>query len=61
MHGLALNVCNEFAPFQAIVPCGIKDKTVTSISEELGKKIELEQVEGHLLKYFEKVIHLIFI
>lgn len=37
-HGIALNVVTDLAPFEHIVPCGIKDedKEVTSIARELG-------------------------
>ena len=40
MHGLALNVNNDLSYFNDIVPCGIKDKSVTSISVECKKNIE---------------------
>ncbi|PRP87155.1 acyl-CoA dehydrogenase [Planoprotostelium fungivorum] len=56
MHGLALNVCNDLAPFQAVVPCGIKDKTVTSISEEMGKRKEVEEVERVLTRKFSETV-----
>jgi lipoyl(octanoyl) transferase len=36
MHGLALNVSNDLSFFNHIVPCGITDKAVTSVSKELG-------------------------
>lgn len=34
-HGVALNVCPDLANFDAIVPCGIKDRTVTSVEQHL--------------------------
>jgi lipoyl(octanoyl) transferase len=36
MHGFALNVCGDLAPFQQIVPCGIANVTMTSIERETG-------------------------
>lgn len=36
MHGLALNVTNDLAPFGAIVPCGIAGVEMTSVARELG-------------------------
>lgn len=35
-HGLALNVTADLAPFERIVPCGIADREVTSVSRLLG-------------------------
>ncbi len=52
MHGLALNCDNEMAPFDAIVPCGINDAGVTSLTEELGHVVPVAEalplVERHL-------------
>lgn len=39
MHGFAINCSNDLAPFAQIVPCGITDAGVTSISEELGRTV----------------------
>ena len=36
-HGIALNVCPDLRDFDAIVPCGIADRSVTSVSAELGQ------------------------
>ena len=36
MHGFALNVCGDLAPFDQIVPCGIANVTMTSIEVETG-------------------------
>jgi len=36
MHGLALNVCNELAPYEVIVPCGITDAGVTTVTGLVG-------------------------
>ncbi len=35
MHGFAINCCNDTAPFQQFIPCGISDAGVTTISEQL--------------------------
>ena len=44
MHGFALNVDTNLDYFANIIPCGIDDKAVTSISKELGKKISTDEV-----------------
>jgi lipoyl(octanoyl) transferase len=36
MHGFALNVCGDLAPFDQIVPCGISNVAMTSIEKETG-------------------------
>lgn len=57
MHGFAFNVNADLSYFNNIVPCGISDKAVTSMQQELGKKIPLEEVEekllAHLIDLFE--------
>jgi lipoyl(octanoyl) transferase len=57
MHGFALNVNTDLSYFSHIVPCGIDDKAVTSISLEVGREIEMAEVEsrmlGHLKDIFE--------
>jgi len=52
MHGFALNCNNDLSPFREIVPCGIPDADVTSLSEELNRNIGVQDVvpivEKHL-------------
>lgn len=48
MHGLALNVSPDLSMFDHIVPCGITDKGVTSISKELNEKIDISIVKSKL-------------
>ncbi len=38
MHGFALNVCGELTGFDAIVPCGLSDVTMTSMAHESGSQ-----------------------
>ena len=47
-HGLALNVNTDLRWFAEMVPCGIRDKDVTSLERELGHRLEMEAVEEAL-------------
>ena len=44
MHGFALNVDPDLTAYDAIVPCGLTDATVTSLSRELGQDVTVAQV-----------------
>ena len=55
MHGFALNVNNDLSYFDNIVPCGISDKAVTSIQQELGRPIAMNHLQKTLLKYFAEI------
>jgi lipoyl(octanoyl) transferase len=55
MHGLALNVNNDLSFFNHIIPCGIKNKSITSISVECNNNIEMELVKEKIINNFLKV------
>ncbi len=55
MHGLALNVNNDLSFFNHIIPCGIKNKSITSISKECKKNIDIELVKEKIINNFLKV------
>ena len=44
MHGFALNCDNDLRAYDAIVACGIRDATVTSLSVELGRQVTVAEV-----------------
>jgi len=52
MHGFALNCDPDLSAYDAIVACGIRDATVTSLSAELGRRVPVTEVlpvvERHL-------------
>jgi lipoyl(octanoyl) transferase len=58
MHGFAFNVNSNLSYFDHIVPCGIKDKDVTSMQRELGKEVDLEEVKSKLKYQISKLFNL---
>ncbi|MEM1258072.1 MAG: lipoyl(octanoyl) transferase LipB [Bacteroidota bacterium] len=56
MHGFAFNINTDLGYFDLMIPCGIKDKAVTSLNVELGKAvIDMEEVKQKLLRHFEEL------
>ena len=51
MHGFALNVNPDLSAYSKIIPCGIADAKVTSLSAELGRNITIDEVIPVLKKY----------
>lgn len=54
MHGISVNISNDLAIFEGIVPCGISGKQVTSLSKELGRPVYCRDFKSPLLGCFSK-------
>ena len=53
MHGFAFNINANLGYFDMMIPCGIKDKAVTSLNVELGRvEVDMEEVKQKLLRHF---------
>lgn len=57
MHGIAINCDADLSPFSTIVPCGIRSHGVTSLSQELGRPVTVEEFTPALIRGFQKVFH----
>lgn len=57
MHGFALNINTDLTYFNHIVPCGITDKSVTSMQQELGSEIDIQEVKDKVKLYFAQVFN----
>ena len=55
MHGFALNVNTDLTYFENIVPCGIAQKSVTSLEKEIGGPVPIDEVKEEVRKNFEMV------
>ncbi len=57
MHGIGFNINSDLSYFNNIIPCGIENKSVTSMQEELGFKLDFQEVstvlKNQLAKQFE--------
>ena len=56
-HGFALNVTTDLDYFNLIVPCGIADRGVTSLSKLLGRVVDRREVEDRIVQRFTDVFN----
>ena len=57
MHGFAFNVNTDLSYFDHIVPCGIQNKQVTSLAQELGRVVDMSEVKYRVKKHFEQLFN----
>lgn len=57
MHGLALNVNTDLRYFNNIVPCGIANKSVTSLEKELGHEVDMGEVKELIMHHFAEIFN----
>lgn len=55
MHGFALNCNNDLSWFDRIVPCGIRDAGVTTMSQELGRNVSVNEVADRAVFHLNRV------
>lgn len=55
LHGFALNICPNLSYFSGMIPCGIRDKGVTSLCRVLGRKVEVAEVIPSVVGAFQEV------
>lgn len=58
MHGISLNVCPDLEHFSFIVPCGIADHGVTSMSNVLGRPVGMDAVREEMRRQFSDIFQL---
>ena len=56
MHGFALNANPDLRAYDAIVPCGLTDATVTSLSQELGRAVSVADVLPVLERHLPELV-----
>ena len=61
MHGLALNVNTNLTYFDYIIPCGINNRSVTSLEKELKRSQDMEEIQQLLQSQFKQSFGMDFI
>jgi len=56
LHGIALNINNDLGLFKLIVPCGIKERGVTSMSLQIGQAVSIMSVARSVARHLGKLL-----
>lgn len=56
MHGFALNVCGDLAPFAEIIPCGIAGVEMTSVEKESGRAASVKEIADDIARMFTQTL-----
>jgi lipoyl(octanoyl) transferase len=55
LHGFALNCTTDLAWFDAIVPCGLADRSVATLSELAGRDVTVDEMAPRVVRHFEDI------
>ena len=58
MHGIGFNVNSDLSYFNHIIPCGIKEKQVTSIENEIGRKVDMDELKQKLKNHLQDIFEM---
>lgn len=58
MHGFAFNINSDLDYFTNIIPCGITDKAVTSLDKELGRPVDMKEVQEKMKKHLASLFEM---
>jgi len=57
MHGFSLNINPNMNHYSLLIPCGIRDKEVTSLSKVLRKSISQKEVRQKVIQHYGKIFN----
>jgi lipoate-protein ligase B len=58
MHGIAININNDLSIFDTIVPCGLKDITMTSAAKQTGNQYSMKELKKNATVLCEQLFNL---
>ena len=58
MHGIGFNINPDLSYFNSIIPCGIEDKSVTSLKEEIQKEVNMEDLKDYFKNNFINIFNI---